>query len=100
VGEVTDKEACAVHTINISSQRQYFAARCLRYCICSVFGIRSCKCLVSFYPKASDAGKTCSLAYGIVRRFLKIVRFTELSEVMYFIIIIIIIIIIVVVVFV
>jgi hypothetical protein len=45
MGEVADKEACAVQTINIIFQRQYFVARCLISCVNNVFGLhRVCVC--------------------------------------------------------
>lgn len=47
VGEVADKEACTVHTVNIISQRQYFAARCLSCYVGNVFGLH-CKCF--YFP--------------------------------------------------
>jgi hypothetical protein len=36
-GRVIDKEACTVHTINITSQRQYFVASCLSSCVGNAF---------------------------------------------------------------
>jgi hypothetical protein len=48
MGGVADKEAYAVHTTNIISQRQYFVARCLISCKYDVSGLRSmCVCFSS-----------------------------------------------------
>jgi hypothetical protein len=52
-----DKEAYTVHIINIISQRQYLAARCLISNVGNVFGLHSIL-FFSFYPQASDVGKT------------------------------------------
>jgi hypothetical protein len=42
------KEAYTVHTTNIISQRQYFAARCLSSYVTNVFGLHSiCVCFPS-----------------------------------------------------
>jgi hypothetical protein len=59
VGGVADKEAEAVHTINIISQRQYFVARYLISYVGNSFGLHRIEMrLFSFYPQASDVGKT------------------------------------------
>jgi hypothetical protein len=48
MGEVADKEAYTVQTINIISQRQYFIARCLSFYVGYVFGLHSmCLCFPS-----------------------------------------------------
>jgi hypothetical protein len=41
VGAVADKEAYSVHTVDIISQRQYFAARCLVSYVGNMFGLHS-----------------------------------------------------------
>lgn len=48
--ELWDKETFAVHTKNITSQRQYFVARCLTSRDSNVFSLRS-TCGFSFYRK-------------------------------------------------
>jgi hypothetical protein len=48
VGGVADKEAYTVHTINITSQWQYFVACCLNSYASNVFGLCSiCVCFPS-----------------------------------------------------
>jgi hypothetical protein len=58
VGGVADKEAYAVHTINIISLRQYFVARCLSSYVRNALGLRSICVCFAFCPQASDVGKT------------------------------------------
>jgi hypothetical protein len=72
VGGVADKEAYAVHTINIISQRQFFGPSCLSSCVSNVIGLHSSyKRLFPFYPQASDVDETHSLVPGIVNRIYK-----------------------------
>jgi hypothetical protein len=59
VGGVADKEAYTVRTINIISQRQYLVSRCLISYVGNVFGLYSTYMWsFSFYPQASNVGKT------------------------------------------
>jgi hypothetical protein len=57
--------------INIISQRQYFAARCLSSYVGNVFGLHSICALFSFYPQASDVGETHSLVPSTIIHLLK-----------------------------
>jgi hypothetical protein len=59
VGEVADKEAHTVHTINIISQRQHFVGSCLILCVDNVFSLHSiCVCFPSTRKLVTQAKRT------------------------------------------
>jgi hypothetical protein len=64
VGEIADKEADTVHTINIISQRQYVVARCLSSYCGYDFGLQS----IFFLPWSRSSSVSIVSDYGLNNR--------------------------------